>query len=270
MLKEPYLDHAGLMNLIRRYKRAKNSEIKSRLREEIFNNNVRFIRKQVLKKVNSNSDSIEDVFNSAVVSFFEGLEKFKPNKGFKFQTYISFWINKAIYEQFSGDNIVKIPRNDFFLKDSAAVSRAKNAALHYLDKPIVYENGGERDPFDAIAGMVAFDNSEHLDNISDGMKLVNIAMNKALNHYERTLVTWRYLCEPPLTLDEVSLLAGLSIERTRQVIAIALYKVKMYIQTKGKSFGRFSNGEGGRASKIPKYTHDEIMEIHDMVVKARK
>ena len=198
------------MTLIRRYKLAKDSVKKQQLREEIFRNNVRFIRKVVMRKTGSWPEFTEDAFNAAVVSFFEGLEKFKPNKGFKFQTYICFWLDKAIYGEFMSRNIVYVPRGDFFKKNSSKVNLAKNSSTVYLDKPVDSEDGiGGTTRMDAIADKIIKMNNADPDS-SDEVQKINSAIKNSLNSLERALISWRYLHEPALTLDEIAEIIGRS------------------------------------------------------------
>ena len=268
LLEQPYLSSDKLMTLIRRYKLAKDPEKKHELREQIFNNNVRFIRKQVLRKVKNNPDKVEDTFNAAVIFFFEGLEKFKPHKRFKFQTYIAYWIDRAIYDEYVAGNIVNVSRGDYFKKDSNAVMLAKNSSLTYLDAPVRGEDGGESmTQMDIIFRRLSSVFPENEDHIVDKMGIVNRAIGEMLTNREYSVLYLKYIAQPDLTFDEVGEALGVSRERIRHVLFRAFSKIRYYVKTRG-------SGESYQhryaQSKIPELTIHELNALHAKIVAIRK
>lgn len=265
MLKEPYLDSTKLMALIRRYRCAKDPEKKYQLREEIFNNNVRFIRKLVMRKVKA-PDIVEDVFNSAVISFFEGLDKFKPKKGFKFQTYIAYWIEKAVYEEYVGNNIVTMSKGDFFKRDVPATFLAKNFSLTYLDRPIETEDGGSISQCDLIdKHLMSKVHDKENDYVKDKMMKINRAAKVVLLPYEYDILYWHYVCDPPLTLLEIATITKLSKERIRQIGFRATYKIRKYVNTDG----RYIDNYDYRSASIPNYTAEERSRLYELALSKR-
>jgi RNA polymerase sigma factor (sigma-70 family) len=266
MLKEPYLDSKKLMTLIRRYKLAKNPIKKEQLRDEIFRNNIRFIRKMVIRKTGSWPEYTEDAFNTAVISFFEGLERFKPNKGFKFHTYMHFWMDKAIYQEFMSRNIVYIPRGDFFKKDSSSVDYAKNSSTIRLDRPLDFDDGMNNSRLDAITDSII--NINHVDSYRmSEIEDINNAIENSLTNLEQALVSWRYLHEPALTLDEISEIIGMSRERVRQMLASAMFKVRKYVENKETVVRK--RKLFGRCAKM-QFTSLDIQQMYDEMIKVRK
>jgi len=266
LLRQPYLNSAKLMTLIRRYRRTKDEKKKDELREQIFNNNVRFIRKRVLKKVASTADNVEDVFNSAVISFFHGLDKFKPSKGFTFQTYIAFWIDKAIFDEYVSKNIVYVSKGDFYKKDAPLINSAKNNSLRYLDKPVQYGDGdGSLTGMDVLSKLMISKDNPELDYVHDRMKEVNEAMSKALCGYEKAFLTWRYIFEPHLTLQEIASIANVTKERVRQVNLDSMRTIRRY---KGGE-RNLSNLYLSKKTKIPDFTENQVTDMYLSVIAKR-
>lgn len=272
LLKQPYIGHDKLMTLIRRYKLAKNKNKKQQLRDEIFRNNVRFIRKAVLSKVSNYPERVEDTFNAAVISFFEGLDKFKPNRGFKFHTYIGFWVNKAIYQEYVSSNIINIPRGDFFNKDSDSVNAARNNKLVFLDKPLLGDTGpGEKNitMLDVFEDKFTTSATREADEFSEQLRSVKIAMNQILHRYEYTLVYWRYFCNPSLTLDEISNMAGCSRERCRQIIFLGTWKIKKFIESDGEFKYVRKSGENTKLRKNLDISDEEMRILYEKTISNR-
>lgn len=280
MLREPYLNSKQQITLIRRYKLAKNKDKKLQLRDEIFNNNVRFIRKCVYKKVSTHPDEIEDAFNAAVISFFEGLDKFKPNKGFKFQTYIKYWIDRALYDQYISRNIVTIQTGEFFKNDKSEVYLAKNASLNYLDKPVLTDNGDEMNHMNVIDKYLLKDDVDGEDQIIDDMNIVNMAMSKVLREHEALLIRLNYLCDPPLTIAEIAKVVSVSQARVGQILRSSLSKIRRYIKSGGEMKRRRWSYSADMSSKtpqsfyvtpstIPSYTEKQIQKIHRKIIESR-
>lgn len=230
LLKADYISSTNLIKLIRKYKLARNPEKKEALRQSIYNNNIRFIRKMVSNKISlSDPDDVEDVFNSATIAFFEGLEKFKPNMGFKFSTYISYWIRKSIYDYYYGRNIIYIPKNSFSHKNKLEsleqAKKASNFSLLYLDE--LKQTTNYEDTYmayDSIEDPTAINPEDVTIEKIYNEQLLGL-VNK-LNPNEQIVIKQRFLSETPQTLIEVGEKIGIRVERTRQIEYGALHKLR--------------------------------------------
>ena len=139
LLKSKYMSQNEMTQLIYRYQHCKNPSKKEDIREHIFNNNIRFIRKTAAAHSRRSGIDIDDLFNSGVIGFLEGLEKFNIERGVHFTTYIKFWIDKSIYNQLYSQNILHIPKNHFQFKREQA-ERGLNSRLLFLDAPMSASN----------------------------------------------------------------------------------------------------------------------------------
>ncbi len=232
MLKADYIDSEAMMTLIRRYKLAKNPEKKETLRQEIFSNNIRLIRKMVSsKKSTYNNDDLEDIFNSASIAFLEGLEKFKPHKGFKFSTYIGYWIQKAIHNYFYDRNIIYIPKGSFDKKRPLVTQRAfrsSNLYLTYLDAPLaINEEGNKSSRYDLLEDETVINPEEETVNKVYGEQIMNL-VNK-LSEKEQLIVKNRVFADIPMTLEEVGKIIGVRAERVRMLEAKAFHKLRAMV-----------------------------------------
>ena len=108
LLSQPYLNAKDMKLLIGKYQRARKPERKQAFREEIILNNVRLIRKMVCRHPKVNSQNIEDVFNTCVIHFYVGLEKFDLKRGVNLSTYITFWIKRGIQQSFLNENVIHV------------------------------------------------------------------------------------------------------------------------------------------------------------------
>jgi RNA polymerase sigma factor (sigma-70 family) len=263
MLNEPYLDSDKLISLIRKYRNCKDVIKKEKFRDEIFNNNVRFIRKIVIRNTRPCPEMMEDAFNEAVIAFLNGLDKFNPRKG-NFHSYIAFWIQKAIYEEFVSRNIVNISRTDFFDK-KLDLSRVKNGGLIYFDKIVTFNDGNSSTTMEDII----YGKQRHLeDDYSQQDDLIKVkrVMEDVLINAEKAIIYWRYLCPQPLILDEIGVLLKIHRERVRQIENRALWKIRKEIETNGnfRIYERFS--------KIDKYnfSNEQMEEMYHKTISMRK
>ena len=129
LLKEKYMSQNDMTQLIYRYQHCKTPSKKEEMREDIFNNNIRFIKKISLRHARKSKSDPEDLFNSGVVGFLSGLDKFKLSKNVHFTTFIKFWIEKGIYEHLYSQNILYIPRHHFHLHKDQAKGYTNNSLV---------------------------------------------------------------------------------------------------------------------------------------------
>lgn len=190
LLKAKYLSGKELIQVITKYKKCKNTVEKEKLREIIFNNNIRMIRKQASHFAKNSPVDIEDLFGAGTVGFFEGLERFKLEKKVMFSTYIKFWIDKSIYECLHQQNILHIPRGDFSSRREQ-IQPFLNGSLLYLDAPVTTD-GDSSDWNDLIPDT----RSSNFDSEYFNKKKKEWAMrliNKTLNKREKFVIRSKYM-----------------------------------------------------------------------------
>lgn len=130
-LSHGYLNKQDLNSLVIKYAKCKDSEKKIELRDIIFDNCIRFIRKRTLAIVNPGSDFVEDAFQSACIGFMLGLDKYDYKKKSSFLNYISFYITKYVYSEFHSRNIIRLDKDIF---NKPEWQNHHNRSLVYFDK----------------------------------------------------------------------------------------------------------------------------------------
>ena len=115
-LSQDFLSKDEVRELIKSYKNETDEEKKLILREQIFLNNIRYIKKISLKFSKMYSDP-EDCFQNGVLGFFDALDRFELDKDTAFSTYLFYWVYKYIFEGCQR-SVVTIPRNVQFMNYS--------------------------------------------------------------------------------------------------------------------------------------------------------
>lgn len=192
LLEAEYLSGKDMLKVIRKYQRCKDDVEKEKLKEIIFNNNIRMIRKEAARFAKHSDVDVEDLFGAGTVGFFEGLKRFKLSKKVLFSTYVKIWIDKIIYQCLHQQSILHIPRGDFYLHKER-IQPYLNHSLLYLDAPILTEEGeGISDYNNLIPDNNALNvESEYLEKRKTEciLKLVN----KCLNERERFVIRSKFI-----------------------------------------------------------------------------
>lgn len=258
-----YTTKDGVRELIHQYKKEQNEEKKYELREQIFLNNIRQIKKISIKFSKMYHDP-EDCFQNGVLGFFDALERFELDKGTAFSTYLFFWVYKYIFEGCQ-KSVVTIPRNIQFMNYSylkyKEIMESENTHGHsdflsnklfqnktfkkkYLQKGnapveikvVSLDHGYVSQKKDHQRGELKFVNIIRdnqispeqiiLDQINRG-QLIKIICEK-LTERERDIVILRYFSDESnlMTLKDIVEVVGTTPERVRQIEEKALWKLK--------------------------------------------
>ena len=244
LLKQKMLKYPDILKLIKEYKRAKDEDKKFNIREEIFNNYIRFIRKEAHRFHRMNpSIEVDDFFNAGVIGFMHSLEKFKVNRKFKFLTYAGYGINQKMQHCMRSNHILKIPIGDY--QNHKEEARAHmNDRLIYLDAPLVSDDGANRSYNDIIPDNETIgieDNLvEELDSKDLRTKLLKVINNK-LTIKERTAIREYYFNHK--TYKQMSVVMGLTTERVRQITVFAFRRLRVLMHTENLDENVSCNGK---------------------------
>ncbi len=198
---------------------------------------------------------VPDLIASGNMGLMQALQKFDPEKGFRFSTYAMFWIKAEIYETILNNwSIVKIgtsanQKRVFFnlarakralgIMDGTMSDDQTRAVAQYLDVP---ENDVRRMATRIGARDVSLNAPSHSDDVSAGDVLSNMADTREniavlaegaeqrrrgyellrrhlaeLKDRDREILIARRLAEPAATLEVLSKKYGISRERVRQI-----------------------------------------------------
>lgn len=221
-LRADYISATDMIAMVKKYQSCKIANIKEALRSEIFFNNIRLIRKSAMRYANVSNIDVEDLFNSGVVGFFDGLDRFNAYKNVKFSTYIRFWIDKEIYEFLREKNIVHIPRGDFYRKKDE-VGRALNNSLVYLDRPLDPSDDMSPKLHELIKDKKAANAEEDCIEVEELERLDN-AINTCLDSRERLLIKTKFFNNKSIRSE--SRQGGYSDSTGSYVLKKALLKLK--------------------------------------------
>ena len=207
---------------------------------------------------------VPDLIASGNMGLMQALQKFDPEKGFRFSTYAMFWIKAEIYETILNNwSIVKIgtsanQKRVFFnlarakralgIMDGTMSDDQTRAVAQYLDVP---ENDVRRMAARIGARDVSLNAPSHSDDVSAGDVLSNMADTREniavlaegaelrrrgyellrrhlaeLKDRDREILIARRLAEPAATLEVLSKKYGISRERVRQIEERAYAKLR--------------------------------------------
>jgi len=204
--------------------------------------------------------SIAELIQSGNVGLMEALQKFDPEKGFRFSTYATFWIRAEMYNMILDNwSIMKIGSGAAQKKVFFNLTRAKRA-LGIMDGKLTDEQAKkiahdlEVTPKDVIRmnermgsrdlslNANKYEDGEHLDFLEDSAHPIldeidereqrirgreSLKKNLAeLPQRDREILIARHLSDPAQTLEELSQKYGISRERIRQIENRAMDKLK--------------------------------------------
>jgi RNA polymerase sigma-32 factor len=214
---------------------------------------------------------MSELIASGNMGLMQALQKFDPERGFRFSTYAMFWVKAEIYETILGNwsmakigtsaaqkrvffNLTRAKRalgimdnnlNDDQIKqiadhlnvgenDVAKMSLRMSARDLSLNAPI----GGESDAPDMLAnlesGADTIENQiERLEFQKRGYELLRKHLAE-LPYRDREILVARRLSDPAQTLEAVSKKYGISRERVRQIEERAFAKLQTAILNEDK------------------------------------
>lgn len=206
---------------------------------------------------------VSDLIASGNMGLMQALQKFDPERGFRFSTYAMFWIKAEIYETILNNwSIVKIGSSANQKRVFFNLSRAKRA-LGIMENSLTeeqtkqlaeYLNVSEKDVSNVATRMSArdvslnspmntdSDSKDILSNMADpnvdiehsieelefkrrGYELLQKHLAN-LSERDREILVARRLTEPAATLEALSQKYGISRERVRQIEERAYTKLK--------------------------------------------
>ena len=206
---------------------------------------------------------VSELIASGNMGLMQALQKFDPEKGFRFSTYAMFWIKAEIYETILNNwSIVRIGTSANQKRVFFNLSRAKRALgimdnnlsdeqtkqiAEYLDVPErdvsrMATRIGARD-LSLNAPMNSDDGaSDILSNMTDGRDNIEQVLEQVefrkrgyellkkhlgkMSERDRAILTARRLQQPASTLESLSQKYGISRERVRQIEERAYNKLR--------------------------------------------
>lgn len=231
-------------------------------RQQMIRSNLRLVI-SIAKRYSNMGLAFSDLVEEGNIGLMRAVEKFNPERGYRFSTYASWWIKQAIMRALSNQGkTIRIPvymydviskwrkvRDGLMQKLNRIPTRKEIAKIMEIpvQKVKEIENIAGRPSslnapvsLDGSAELIDLieDDASHSPDVQIGEMLKNERIEKLLDRLddrERRILMLRFGLgtEDSHTLEEVAQQFGITRERVRQIEVVALKKIRLQLSVEG-------------------------------------
>lgn len=262
----PLLTAEQEIDLATKYQaKGKNS---AEARTHMIRSNLRLVI-SIAKRYANMGLAFSDLVEEGNIGLMRAVEKFNPERGYRFSTYASWWIKQAIMRALSNQGkTIRIPvymydiiakwrkvRDGLTQKLNRVPTRKEIAET--MEVPVqkikeIENIAGRPSSLNAPVSLdgtaelmdVIQDDSSHAPDIQIGETLKNERVQKMLEHLderERKILVYRFGIGEgePQTLEQVAQQFDITRERVRQIEAVALKKIRTQLALENDSLQNY-------------------------------
>ncbi len=260
------IEHIPLLTPVEEVQLARKVQSKHRgsaqARQRMIRSNLRLVI-SIAKRYSNMGLPFSDLVEEGNIGLMRAVEKFNPERGYRFSTYASWWIKQAIMRALSNQGkTIRIPvymydiiskwrrvRDGLTQKLNRVPTRKEIAKIMEVPVQKIQEIENIAGRPSSLNAPISMDgNAELVDILPDDegrnpeVRLHEMLKSERLHHFlnqlderERKILILRFglLNQDTHTLEEVAQKFGITRERVRQIEAIALSKIRtQFIQSK--------------------------------------
>lgn len=268
-----YLKEVGIAPLLSKEEEIHYSRLSKKgdenARKKMIESNLRLVIKIARRYLRSGM-AILDLIEEGNLGLMHAVEKFDPERGFRFSTYSAWWIQQNIERAIMSQNrTIRLPMH--VMKKVNSCLRIKNELAKELDREPTYDDIAYKlsksekeiektlclnEKIISIDAPVAENFNKSLveivgTDVLDPAKIVSIQSLKKticmwlskLTNTQKSVVELRFGLNnnEPSTLEQTGVKVGLTRERVRQLQTEALRSLKIIVQEQGIDFNTLAD-----------------------------
>jgi RNA polymerase primary sigma factor len=118
---------------------------RAKIRDRIIRANLRFVFKQAKQYSKGDPEVFATLISAGNEGLVVALEKFQPERGFRFLSYAGFWVSQRILKEMSGHRIVSLPIYRQQLAARITKVQAANEGIKFEDLKAHFPDVAEKD-----------------------------------------------------------------------------------------------------------------------------